>query len=60
MSAWSKVEIALYTGVALTAAAGTILAVLLDNVPLGAAAGLAAGVGATLLMWPWKKRTNNR
>jgi hypothetical protein len=50
-------RIALYTGVATAFGLGTILAVLLDNVPVGALLGLLLGLVAFALM---RRRRVNR
>jgi hypothetical protein len=52
MSHGVRARMAPYVAVFTTVAVGSVLAVLLDNVPLGAAAGVATGIIAALAMWP--------
>jgi hypothetical protein len=54
----NRADIALRTGAAVLFAAGTISAVFLNNVPLGAGIGVVAGAVTLLLLWPRKNRSN--
>jgi hypothetical protein len=56
----NRADIALRTGAAVLFAAGTISAVFLDNVPLGAVIGVVAGAVALLLLWPKKSKSDAR
>lgn len=54
----SRGVIAIRTGAFAIVAVGSIAAVLANNAPVGAGAGVAAGVATLLLMWPRKAKTD--
>ncbi len=58
MTRASMGNIALRTAVFATVAVGSIVAVLAQNVPLGAVAGIAIGVVVVWVMWPKRASEN--